>query len=296
MTNLLPRFAAALSALSLVVISAPALASSGGISSNSFGSSGCNQCHSGGTAPKVELTGPAKLDGGAEGTFTFKVTDLGGKQGFAGLNVRAEGGTLATGGPDEANTKTVNGAKGAKEITHSSRKAAEGGAVTFSFVWTAPTDGSGCAPVTLRAWGNAVNGASSSGDAAEETTLQVEVCNEGAAGAGGSGGSGQAGAGGSDAGAGGSDAGSGGSDAGSGGTAGSGGSPAGSGGSSAGSGGSAAGSGGSTAGSSAAGSGDTAAPAPAEDDGGCSMRGPGREGSGAAMLLVLGLLASRRRR
>ena len=112
----------------------------------------------------------------------------------------------------------------------------------------------------------------------------------------GSGGSGQAGAGGSDAGAGGSDAGSGGSDAGSGGTAGSGGSPAGSGGSSAGSGGSAAGSGGSTAGSSAAGSGDTAAPAPAEDDGGCSMRGPGREGSGAAMLLVLGLLASRRRR
>lgn len=289
MSNLLPRFAAALSALSFVVISAPALASSGGISSNTFGSSGCNQCHNGGTTPKVELTGPAKLDGGTEGTFTFKVTDLGGNQGFAGLNVRADEGTLATGGPDEANTKTVNGAKGAKEITHSSRKAAEGGAVTFSFVWTAPADGSGCAPVTLRAWGNAVNGSGTSGDAAEQATLQVEVCNEGAAG---SGGSGQAGAGGSDAGAGGSDAGAGGSDAGAGGS-----DAAGAGGSSAGAGGSSAGTGGSTAGSGTAGSGDTAAPAPAaEDDGGCSTRGPGREGSGAAMLVALGLLASRRRR
>ena len=283
MKKVLLARASALLTLSFSLLSTEALAFSKGISSSSFGSSGCNQCHGGGTTPKVELLGPSKLDGGATGIFTLTIADQGGKQNFGGLNVRTDAGVLATGGPEEANTKTINGAKNLKEITHSSKKAAVDGVVTFSFSWTAPTDTPGCAPVALRAWGNAVNNSGTSGDAAEEVTVEVEVCNEGVAG---SGGSGQAGSGGS-AGSGGAAAGSGGSSAGAGGSdAGSGGGPAGSGGSAQ------AGAGGAGAG------GSTAAPPPAEakDEGGCSTRGPAREGSGAALLLALGLLASRRRR
>jgi MYXO-CTERM domain-containing protein len=284
--------ASVLLALSFSLLSTTALASSKGISSSSFGSSGCNQCHGGGTTPKVDLVGPSKLDGGAAGIFTLTIADQGGKQNFGGLNVRADAGVLATGGPDEANTKAINGAKSLKEITHTSKKAAVNGVVAFSFSWTAPTDTPGCTPVALRAWGNALNNSGTSGDAAEEAILTVEVCNEGAAG---SGGSGQAGTGGS-SGSGGAAAGSGGSDAGSGGDAGAGGS----GGSDAGSGGSSAGSGGSAqagaAGAGAGGGGTAPASGEAEEEGGCSTRGPGREGSGAALLLALGLLASRRRR
>jgi MYXO-CTERM domain-containing protein len=279
--------ASALLTLSFSLLSTTALASSKGISSSSFGSSGCNQCHGGGTAPKVDLLGPSKLDGGAAGIFTLTIADQGGKQNFGGLNVRADAGVLATGGPEEANTKAINGAKNLKEITHTSKKAAVDGVVSFSFSWTAPTDTPGCAPVALRAWGNAVNNSGTSGDAAEEVTIEVEVCNEGVAGAGGSG---QAGAGGS-AGSGGAAAGSGGSEGGQGGSS------AGASGSDAGSGGGPAGSGGSAQAGSGAGGGAAApAPAEAEDEGGCSTRGPGREGSGAALLLALGLLASRRRR
>ncbi|MCS6899336.1 MAG: choice-of-anchor V domain-containing protein [Myxococcales bacterium] len=274
-TSFLVRCSFSLTALALALAPSSVLAFSKGIASTSFGSSGCNQCHGGGTTPKVELTGPTKLDGGTQGIFTFTITDQGGKQSLGGLNVRADAGVLATGGPNAESTKTISGAKSLQEITHSSKKAAENGIVTFSFAWTAPTTPSGCAPVVLRAWGNAVNGSTTNGDAAEEAIWEVEVCNEGAAGTGGAtGGGGSAGSGGATGGSSSSDAGSGGTSAGS-----------------------------ITGGSTQAGAGgsaqagSSAAPAPAsEDDDGCSTRGPGREGSGVAVLLVLGLLASRQRR
>ena len=55
-----PSYAAA-GALSACLLSAPALANSAGITGNSGKSAAtCSTCHSGGSAPTVELTGPAR--------------------------------------------------------------------------------------------------------------------------------------------------------------------------------------------------------------------------------------------
>jgi len=157
----------------LTIIATQAHAFSTGISSDSFGSTGCNACHSGGTAPTVTLTGPTTVDGGSTNQYTLQITAVG-SQIDGGLNVAASDGTLAVGGSAANNTRTVlNGAKGRTEISHNHPKMSSNGFVTFSFLWTAPNNATS---VTLNGWGNAVNGnATTSGDMAALATLVITV-------------------------------------------------------------------------------------------------------------------------
>jgi len=90
----------------------------------------CSMCHSGGTTPAVQLTGPATVQPGTISTFTFTIS--GGQQNSGGLNVSADGGTLMS---TSTSTRLQNG-----EITHSQRATAEvDGTVSWNFDWQAPT-------------------------------------------------------------------------------------------------------------------------------------------------------------
>jgi len=158
----------------LVALPPPAAAHSTGITTQSFNptTTGCNACHSGGTAPTVDLVGPATVPAGSTATYELRITTSG-TQRFGGFNASAPVGVLATGGPDSTLTRAANGTGGPAEITHSSRKAAEMGVLSFSFLWTAPTTPG---TVALRLWGNAVNGnGSTSGDRAATVLFPVDV-------------------------------------------------------------------------------------------------------------------------
>src|SRR5262249_18526094 len=93
-------------------------------------------------------------------------------QDFGGLNVSAPLGVLSVGGPFSTGTTTILGGGGLAEITHTMPKQADFlYTIEFSFSWTAPSDFTN---VTLRGWGNAVNGNHlPSGDAATLSTLDV---------------------------------------------------------------------------------------------------------------------------
>jgi len=156
----------------VLAIAAQASAFSAGISSNSFGSLGCNTCHSGGSTPRVKLTGPTTVapDSTSEYTLRIQVT---GSQTKGGLNVAATDGTLAVGGSAANGTRTIDGANGLTEITHAGAKTSSGGFVTFSFLWTAPSVPTS---ITMTGWGNAVDGdATSAGDKAAFAALTVAV-------------------------------------------------------------------------------------------------------------------------
>jgi glucose/arabinose dehydrogenase len=150
---------------------APAGATSGGIASTSFSpATGCNGCHSGGTVPTVNLTGPTSVDPDSTHEYTLTVS-ASGAQDFAGLNVSAPDGVFTLGGGDSANTRTIVGAGSRDEITHTGAKTASGGHTTFTFLWTAP---SSFTSITMRGWGNSVNGNFSTlGDRAALATLDV---------------------------------------------------------------------------------------------------------------------------
>ena len=154
----------------------PAQAFSTGITTLSFASPslGCNNvgCHSGGQTPTVTLSGPMVVAPGSTNEYTLMIDAIG-SQKNGGLNVSALLGTLAVGGADSAGTQVFGGTGGRKEVTHTKAKAAVGGVVTFSFLWTAPTP---FTSVTLNAWGNAVNGdAANTGDRAAFTSLTVSA-------------------------------------------------------------------------------------------------------------------------
>jgi hypothetical protein len=168
---------AVLASTVILASSSTSHAFSGGITTLSFGPSGCNQCHSGGMAPTVTLSGPTTVGAGSQSEYTLQIAHMGAGQTFGGLNVSAGDGALATGGSDSANTQTLTGSGGRDEVTHTSRKAAVSGVTTFTFLWTAPVvDGM----VTLSAWGNSVNGnGASSGDQASFTSLAVQVSGAG---------------------------------------------------------------------------------------------------------------------
>ncbi len=149
----------------LLLPAGPAYAFSGGITTASFGASGCNQCHSSGTPPTTTLVGPTSVSGGSTHTYTLTVTNPG-AQTHAGLNVSTTSGTLAMGGADSALTQVLSG-----QITHTGRKLNVGGITTFTFDWTAPMS---FTSVTMRGWGNAVDFSfSSSGDRADDDTLTI---------------------------------------------------------------------------------------------------------------------------
>jgi hypothetical protein len=163
----------AASALATLGFSTQAQASSGGISSGSFTNInlGCNNCHSGGTAPAVMFGGPSTVNPGSTTTFTFTVNSGSAAKGF---NVRANGGTITKVGGDGA-TKELSG-----EITHASPQA--GSNIVFSFRWTAPGQSPGLPTnFTFTGWGNAVNNTGSTGgDLAASATKVVTVrnCNQ----------------------------------------------------------------------------------------------------------------------
>ena len=153
---------------------APALGFSSGVTTDSFGAPGCNQCHGGGIQPDVRLLGPASVAPGSVTEYTFEV-DTVGSQNLAGLNVSAPNGELQFGGGNSANTQLVSLGSNptVQEITHTAPKSPSAGTVRFSFLWEAPmTPG----VTTITAWGNAVNGSSTvAGDAARSDELDVTV-------------------------------------------------------------------------------------------------------------------------
>ena len=142
-----------------------------GITSPSFSADGgCNDCHSGGTAPSVTLLGPTSVEPGSTHQYTLVIGQVG-DQTRGGLNVAAPAGTLATGGVDAVATQLLFGAGGRNEITHLEPKAGSGGETRFSFLWTAPPS---FTSLTLTAWGNAVNGnVAITGDRAARALLEI---------------------------------------------------------------------------------------------------------------------------
>jgi hypothetical protein len=175
MTNVGPRRPLCLLLVTLAVLlcAVPTSAhahSSGDITSNNLGSTGCNSCHFGGQTPTVTLTGPSPVMPGSTNEYTVTIMNIG-QQVFGGLDAYAPLGALSTGGANAAQTQNRTGANLLQEITHIGKKASVNGATLFSFMWTAPASFTSAA---LNAWGNAVNGDGfSTGDQAVLATLIV---------------------------------------------------------------------------------------------------------------------------
>lgn len=122
----------------------------------------CNQCHTGGVAPTVTVTGPASLMPGASATYT--VTMTGGAAVRGGFNAATSAGGLIAG----ANSKVVSG-----EVTQTAPVAFAAGALAFSFTLQAPMQPG---PLTLYAAGNSVNNNTTvAGDQAAAATFNVVV-------------------------------------------------------------------------------------------------------------------------
>src|SRR6185436_4668395 len=143
----------------------------------------CNQCHTGGTAPTVTITGPATLMVGASSTYTVTIT--GGAALRGGFNAAVTAGTLMPG----ANSRLFSG-----ELTHMAPVAFNAGSVSFSFTLQAPVL---AGPLTVYAAGNSTNNSmTNAGDLAATATLNVTVvdpaggADAGSSGAGGGGGTG----------------------------------------------------------------------------------------------------------
>ena len=149
------------------------LAYSGGIASETFPipAQGCNFCHTGGVAPTVELLGPTSVAPGSTNEYTFRIFEVA-FQDYGGLNAEIADGTLTTGGSFAAGTQVIaNSTSGLDEVTHNGAKAASGGMVEFSFLWTAPASFSSA---TLNVWGNAVElNSSTGGDRGEFASLVI---------------------------------------------------------------------------------------------------------------------------
>ncbi|MHB8879543.1 MAG: choice-of-anchor V domain-containing protein [Myxococcaceae bacterium] len=154
-----------------------ALAHSAGIASTSFAGTGCNLCHSGGTAPTVVLTGPASMSAGVASTFRLTVSTANGLEGGLNLRSSVSGTFAALSTLPGASVRTITGANGWPEATHSSPKpdaddGATDGKVTFEVSWTPPAGASGS--ITFTAWGLSASGAGgSNGDLAAMASLVV---------------------------------------------------------------------------------------------------------------------------
>ena len=137
-----------------------------GYSGNPATTSGstCSGCHSGGTIPTINLSGPATVQPGTINTYILTIS--GGQQRSGGMDVSADGGTLIN---TLANTRFQAG-----EIIHIQRKPVVGdGSVTWKFDWQAPTT---TGSYTLYGAGLSTNGDNSTtGDGAATTTYRVVV-------------------------------------------------------------------------------------------------------------------------
>lgn len=124
----------------------------------------CNNCHSGGIVPEVNIEGPTVVTPGSTRTYTLIIS--GGQETAGGLDVAVTEGILAA---ISADTQELS-----DEITHTDPKLADvDGTVSFSFQWTAPVTPTA---VTMYGAGNSVNLLEGNqGDAAATTTLAIAV-------------------------------------------------------------------------------------------------------------------------
>lgn len=119
------------------------------------------------------LSGPTQVAPSSTNVYTLTIETARPRGGF---NVRANTGTLFTGGEASANTRTIVGAGGRIEITHSGPKIAVDDVITFSFQWTAPER---FTSASLVAWGNAVNfNDDLTGDRANDAILMITSSGE----------------------------------------------------------------------------------------------------------------------
>lgn len=128
-------------------------------------SSTCSQCHNGGAAPTVTLSGPTTLKSGEVGEYTFSVqhgnTRSAANITVPGFHTNPDGGTL------EARTGTK---VEFNEIFPTNYT--QNGSATFSFGLKAPATGG-----KTRIWavGMATNGAGTGGDGVATRTLEITV-------------------------------------------------------------------------------------------------------------------------
>lgn len=170
--TLLGLITAAAVVFGLALSAAPSAAFSDGMTGHSgnpavnFGAT-CVACHGGGSAPAVQLTGPAIVAPGSVHTYLLTVQSAApSQQTAAGLNVSATAGLLASLGAD---TQVLD-----SEITHSAPKANDGsGLASFSFQWTAPDTAQ---TLTIYAAANSVDlDGFPFGDSGDHTELVIEV-------------------------------------------------------------------------------------------------------------------------
>ncbi len=128
------------------------------------GGATCNQCHSGGLAPSVDLTGPTIVAVGETRSYSLFIS--GGQEVACGLGVSAAVGTLAV---VETGTRLREG-----EVTHTSKRFVNAnGECLYGFDWTAPAFGG---TFRLYAGGNSVNfDGQLTGDRATSVWLEIEV-------------------------------------------------------------------------------------------------------------------------
>ena len=151
----------------LLLLSRPVFAHSTGQNSVN-----CNGCHGGGATPTVSISAASMcLLPGTNTTVEVTITDSNGAGGGFNLAIMSGGGSLATGGPNSAQTQP----DGSGGITQTARKAASGGLVRFSAVWNAPSTPTAA---TLLTYGLAVNGdGTAAGDKGSSATLMLAVDN-----------------------------------------------------------------------------------------------------------------------
>ncbi|RYZ43677.1 MAG: hypothetical protein EOO71_02575 [Myxococcaceae bacterium] len=147
--------------------STSAFATSTGITGQS-GKDGvmCSTCHKGGEVPTVVLEGPATLEPGATGQYTFIMRGGAAKTGGVDIAVDAAGANLVAG----TGTKKLGA-----ELVHTAPQDFTAGELRFNFSLVAPST-----DVTLKLFGagNSSNAdKSSDGDRAAATTLSVKVGN-----------------------------------------------------------------------------------------------------------------------
>ncbi|MBX3199685.1 MAG: hypothetical protein KF850_19430 [Labilithrix sp.] len=123
----------------------------------------CNQCHGGGSAPQVSISGPATLTAGQSAEYALVVTTG---------QTRASGAVAGTDGAVLAPSAGGGLRDSFGEMVQDGSRAASGGEATFRFRVTAPTSGT-----TLTLWGVglASNGSGTGGDRAAHVTREIAV-------------------------------------------------------------------------------------------------------------------------
>ena len=139
-------------------------AESGGIDGYSgIGGVDCTDCHGGGTAPTVTLTGATSVAPGATNTYTLTIT--GGPGVTGGLDVAASAGTFTA---TDAGTQVSGG-----ELIHNAEKSFTSGSVSWNFDWTAPLVAGDVGMFGAGLSANNASGNNGDGTAVDQLTISV---------------------------------------------------------------------------------------------------------------------------